>query len=242
MPYFPYSDVENIDCMLGMKKYPDKFFEWCVADVPYGKNVAKMAYTQEVNTTVKQRNGKRLSIPKQKYMLKDWDTEAPSQAYIDEVRRVSKNQIIFGVEYANWEGLGAGRIKWDKCVPYGMSFKGYEMAYCSAIEHTEEIKLLWSGMRQAKSIQQPTIQQGNKKLNEKRIHPCHKPKLLYQMLFERFCGENDKILDTHLGGGSSRIVAHEMGLYFKGFETDKDYFLAQEQRFLRETVNGIKQK
>lgn len=194
-----------------------------------------MAFTQEVKTTVKQRNGNRLRIPKEKYALKSWDTEVPKQAYFDEVRRISKNQIIFGVEYVNWEGLGKGRVKWDKCVPEGVSFKGYEMAYCSAIDHTEEIKLLWSGMMQAKSLRYPTIQQGNKRLNEKRRHPTQKPKLLYQLLFSKFCREGDKILDTHLGSGNSRIVAAKMGFPFHGFEIDADYFVQQEKQFLIET-------
>lgn len=101
-----YSHVENIDCMLGMKKYPDQYFDWCIADIPYGINVGNMAFTQETKKTVKQRNGNRLRIPKDKYALKNWDTEVPDQAYFDEVRRISKNQIIFGVEYVNWRGVG----------------------------------------------------------------------------------------------------------------------------------------
>ena len=73
--------------------------------------------------------------------------------------------------------------------------------------------------------------QGNKKLNEKRIHPTHKPRLLYQMLYERFCKPSDRIIDTHLGGGSSRIVAEKMGFYFKAFEIDEEYFNKQEKRY-----------
>jgi site-specific DNA-methyltransferase (adenine-specific) len=229
-----YSSVENIDCMEGMKRYPAKYFDWCIADVPYGINVAKMAYTQETKQGVKQKNGKILKLNKSTYEIKDWDSKPPPQSYFDEVRRISKNQIIFGVEYVDWQGLGDGRIKWDKCVPDGVSFKGYEMAYCSAINHTEEIKLLWSGMMQAKSIEFPTIQQGNKKLNEKRIHPTQKPKILYQILFNMFLKRGDKIIDTHLGSGNSRIVAEKMGFHFKGFEIDRYYFLKQEERFLSE--------
>jgi len=227
----PISEVKLLDCMEGMRHYPDKFFDWVVADIPFGINVAKMAFTQEVITTVKQKNGNRLRIPKEKYALKDWDAEVPGQSYFDEVCRVSKNQIIFGVEYVNWEGLGAGRIKWNKLVNKGVSFKPYEMAYCSAIDYTHEINLLWAGMNQAKSMKEPTVMQGNKALNEKRIHPTHKPLLLYQILYTQFCSSGDKILDTHLGGGSSRIAAYKMGFDFYGFEIDPDYFEASEKRF-----------
>ena len=72
-------------------------------------------------------------------------------------------------------GVGTGRIKWDKGVAEGMSFKKYELAYCSMIDYEMESPLLWTGMCQAKSLSEPMTQQGNKKLNEKRIHPCHKP-------------------------------------------------------------------
>lgn len=138
----PVSEVSQIDCMEGMKAYPDKFFDWVVADVPYGLNAAKMAFTQRDKMPVRQRNGKVKVVSKKAYALKSWDVKAPNQDYFDEVCRVSKNQIIFGVEYVNWMGLGKGRIKWDKCVNEGVGFKKYEMAYCSAIDDLFEFKLL----------------------------------------------------------------------------------------------------
>ena len=91
-------------------------------------------------------------------------------------------------------------------------------------------------MNQAVSLREPTTQQGNKKLNEKRIHPTQKPRLLYQLLFQKFAKTNWKILDTHLGSGSSRIAAFKMDLDFYGFEIDNDYFLKQNERFLNETA------
>lgn len=233
------SIIQNIDCIEGMKQFPDGYFDWCIADIPYGIDVAKMAYTQEVKRGIKQKNGKVLKLNKGTYSIKDWDKTPPQQEYFDEVKRVSKHQIIFGVEYVDWKGLGKGRIKWDKCVPEGVSFKGYEMAYCSIIEHTEEIKLLWSGMMQAKSIKEPTTQQGNKKLNEKRIHPTQKPKLLYQILYNKFLKQGDKVLDTHLGSGNSRIVAHKMGFDFWAFEIDPEYFEKQEKRFNEEVYEPL---
>ena len=229
------SIVKNMDCMAGMREFPDGFFDWVVADIPYGIGVGKMAYLRETGTSVLQKNGTRMKVKKELYTKMDWDSSAPGQDYFDEVQRVSKNQIIFGVEYVDWEGLGSGRIKWNKLVPEGVSFKKYEMAYCSAIEDVLEIDLLWTGMNQAKSAKEPTVMQGNKKLNEKRIHPTHKPKILYQILYERFLKEGDKVLDTHLGGGSSRVVADAMGFDFWAFEIAGEYFERQEERFLRES-------
>lgn len=72
---------------------------------------------------------------------------------------------------------------------------------------------------------------GNKQKNEVRIHPTQKPVALYTWIFIRYAKSGDKILDTHLGSGSSRIAAHNAGLDFVGFEIDPDYFKAQEERY-----------
>lgn len=231
----PKSVVYNIDCMEYMKNVPDKYFDLAVCDIPYGINVGKMAYLKETKTTVKQKNGTRLNGNKNKqvYTQKDWDKQPPTQAYFNELKRVSKEQIIFGIEYVNWDGVGTGRIKWNKGVPEGVSFKPYEMAYCSLIEYEWELPLLWSGMCQAKSLSEPMTQQGNKKLNEKRIHPCYKPVLLYDAIYLKFGFEVMKVIDTHLGGGSNRISCDKLGYDFVGCEIDEEYFELEETRWLR---------
>lgn len=227
------NEVYFMDCMEGMKQWPDKFFPLAVCDVPYGIGVGKMAFLQEKSTTVKQKNGARLNPNKRKvvHAKSDWDSSPPPQEYFDELRRVSKKQIIFGVEYVNWSDLGTGRIKWNKGVLEGVSFKGYEMAYASMIDHEEQIDLLWAGMQQAKSISEPMTQQGNKALNEKCIHPCHKPVMLYDILLSRYAKEGDVILDTHIGGGSIRISADRLGMGLVGYEVGADHFAAQEKRY-----------
>jgi len=222
----------NIDCMEYMATLPDKAFDLAIVDPPYGINVARLAYTQEDNRPCRQKNGSILRVKKLKYEHKDWDKNTPTQEYFDELRRVSKGQIIWGVNYFDWDGIGGGRIKWDKCVPDGMSFNRYEYAYCSLIDTEIEFVYLWAGMCQAKSTNEPTIQQGNKKLNEKRIHPTHKPINLYKWLLKNYAKEGDRILDTHLGSGSSAIAAHDFKVReFVGCEIDKDYFNAAVNRF-----------
>lgn len=78
--------------------------------------------------------------------------------------------------------------------------------------------------------------QGNKQKNEVRIHPTQKPIALYTWIFSRYAKQGDKILDTHLGSGSSRIAAYDAGLDFTGFEIDKEYFEKQEERFAAHTA------
>lgn len=227
------SIVYNGDCLAAMREMPDNAFELAVCDVPYGIGVGKMAFLQERGTSVKQKNGTRLNHHKSKagYAKKDWDSLPPSQEYFDELRRISLHQIIFGIEYCPWEGVGTGRIKWDKGMAEGVSFKRYEVAYCSLIEHTVIIPLLWAGMCQAKSLAEPMTQQGNKKLNEKRIHPCQKPVLLYQRILTDFAQPGWRIISTHVGSGSDRIAADQLGFHFVGYETDLEHYEAQEKRF-----------
>lgn len=231
--YSAFSSAYFIDCMQGMNQYKDNEFDLALCDIPYGIGVGKMAFLTEKNTSVKQKNGTRLNPNrnKEKYEKSNWDSEVPTQQYFDELKRISKHQIIFGIEYTNWVGVGTGRIKWDKGFNEKVSFKRHEIAYCSLIDEVIELPLLWAGMQQAKSITEPMTQQGNKKLNEKRIHPCHKPTMLYQKLLLMFAKPNYKIIDTHLGSGSSRIACYDFNLDFVGFENNKRYFERQEQRF-----------
>lgn len=221
----------QMDCMDLMVQLPDKWADLSCVDPPYGINVAKLAYTQEENRPCRQKNGSILRVKKLAYKHKDWDRETPQQNYFDELRRISKHQIIWGVNYFDWKGIGTGRIKWNKCVPDGVSFSNYEYAYCSLIDSEVEFVYLWAGMCQAKSIAEGTIQQGNKKLNEKRIHPTHKPINLYKWLLKNYAKPEYKIIDTHLGSGSSAIAAFDFGCDFVGCEIDKDYYDAAVKRF-----------
>lgn len=91
-------------------------------------------------------------------------------------------------------------------------------------------------MMQGKSIADGTSQQGDKRKNEKRIHPTQKPVALYAWIFTRYAKPGYKILDTHLGSGSSRIAAYDAGLDFVGCEINKDYFAKQEERFAAHTA------
>ena len=231
-----FYNADNLEIMRGMK---DNEFDLAICDIPYGIGVAKMAFLKETKTTVKQKNGTRINPNqnKKKHTFKDWDNATPPQAYFDELRRISKNQIVFGADYANWTGLGNGRIKWDKGFSEGVSFNQFEFAYCSCINNEIEIQLLWAGMMQAKGLNDPMTQQGNKKLNEKRIHPCQKPVMFYDLILKKFSNPGDKILDTHLGSGSIAIAIEKanringMELQFTGIELDEEYYDAALQRF-----------
>lgn len=141
---------------------------------------------------------------------KRWD-KAPTDDYFKELFRVSKKSIIWGGNYFHLPPSRAF-ICWDKGVSEDFSLAMCELAWCS-----------FDGL--AKIVRIPVPHDGNK------IHPTQKPIALYQWIFKRYAKQGDKILDTHLGSGSSRIAAYDAGLDFVGCEIDKEYFDKQEQRF-----------
>ena len=144
---------------------------------------------------------------------KDWDI-APQQYYFDELFRVSKNQIIWG---ANYFSLPPTRemICWDKVQPFE-NFSAFELAWTS-----------FNGTSRFFKFDNRT---GDK------IHPTQKPIALYEYCLKRYAQKGDKILDTHLGSGSSRIAAYKLGFDFWGCEIDKPYFDAANERFIQETA------
>ena len=203
------SEVYNVDCVGYMKNLPDNFFDLSICDPPYGINA------DEKNSTDKKQSKKSAHNSKD-YGNQKWDANIPSEEYFTQLKRVSKNQIIWG---ANYFGLTGGMIFWDKCVTMPTYSKG-ELAYCSLINSVQLFKYAWHGM----------IQQ-NMKDKELRYHPTQKPIALYYWLLQNYAKPNDRILDTHLGSGSSRIAAYELGFDFYGTEIDTQYFDDSCSRF-----------
>jgi site-specific DNA-methyltransferase (adenine-specific) len=195
-----------------MKEYPDNFFDLAIVDPPYFSGPEKRRYYGRKTSPI---GVKRLYGE-----TSEW--EVPDNEYFDELFRISKHQIIWGVNYFDYS-FGAGRIVWDK-VNGESSFSDCEIAYCSFHDSVRLFSYMWNGMMQGKSISEGHIQQGNKRLNEKRIHPTQKPVNLYRWLIQRYAKESYKILDTHVGSASSLIAFEEAGLEYIGFEKDEQIF------------------
>lgn len=197
------SIVHNADCLTGMKQYPDKHFELAIVDPPYGIGASEMT----------------MGRGKKKWSKgKNWDIAAPNNAYFTELFRVSNHQIIWGGNYFT-DKLPVSRcwIYWDKDVQPDLSFAAGELAWASFDQVLKKAPVDYSGFRGAD--------------NGGKIHPTQKPVALYKWLLKNYAKRGDKILDTHLGSGSSRIAAYEMGHDFTGYELDTEYFLAQEKRY-----------
>ena len=220
----PISEVYNEDCKDVMRRFPDGFFNLAIVDPPYFSGPEKRQYYGQ---KVSSKGVRRIDYP----VTNTW--ELPDEEYFNELFRVSKHQIVWGCNYFNWI-FGSGRIVWDK-VNGESSFYDCEIAYCSKHDSVRLIRYMWNGMMQGKSIKEGHVMQGNKSLNEKKIHPTQKPVLLYKWILQQYANPGDYILDTHLGSGSSRIAAYDYDCHFYGAELNLTHFTKEEKRFSQHT-------
>jgi len=225
----------NQDCLEAMRAMDDNQFSLAVVDPPYGIGADAIGVKKfgAVNGCI-QRNGAVLGVASVDYPQKSWDTP-PCAEYFSELRRVSCNQIIWGGNYFVLPTSSAWLV-WNKC-NIGTDQSDAELAWTSFPTAVRMFSFMWSGMMQG-SPENGEKMQGNKRLNEKRIHPTQKPVALYKWLLTNYAKPGQTILDTHLGSGSSRIAAYDLGFDFTGYELDKDYFDAQEERFKNHTAQA----
>jgi site-specific DNA-methyltransferase (adenine-specific) len=206
------SEVYNMDCMELLRQTPDKYYSLCVVDPPYGIGEDGR---KGVRTSPSRPNSYNREP---KYAAKGWDNEPPSKEYFIELLRVSKKVIIWGANHfiENIPNQNSSCwIVWDK------KNEGTDFADC---------ELAWTNMKTA--VRKYTIHKFEGTRGGKDcIHPTQKPVKLYEWLLKNYAKVGDKILDTHLGSGSSRIAAHKAKLDFVGCELDTEYFNAQEKRF-----------
>lgn len=201
----------NMDCMEAMRQMPDKCFDLAVVDPPYG--IGESGANNHTRS--------KLAVAKDYKPFAGDDLKAPDKEYFEQLMRISKNQIIWGANHfiSKIPFDSHCWIVWDK--ENGENdFADCELAWTSFDTAVRKFKYRWAGMMQE-----------NMKNKEFRIHPTQKPVALYSWIFKNYAKPGFKILDTHLGSGSSRIAAYDAGLDFVGFEIDKDYFNKQEERF-----------
>jgi len=199
------SEVYLEDCVEGMKRYADNHFDLAIVDPPYGINRSGQTETFTKNPKHKRKH----------FADKGWDSQTPNDEYWEQLFRVSKNQIIWGANYfTEYLPHSMGWIFWDKGQDLSMS--DGELAFTSY----------------EKALRRITINRGQLMVEGGTIHPTQKPIKLYDFCIKFSNLEKDaKILDTHLGSGSSRIAAYKGGFNFVGFEIDSEYYQKQEKRF-----------
>jgi len=195
-------ELLNIDCLPFMKQCSDNQFDLAIVDPPYGININN------------QSQGKGGGVAKKiDYTVKNWDKDIPSPEYFAELKRISKNQIVFGGNYfIEMLTNSPCWVVWDKDNG-DTDFADCELAWTSFKSAVRKVKWKWSGMLQQ-----------NMKDKETRIHPTQKPQKLYEWLLMNYANAGDKIIDTHLGSGSIALACYDLGFDLTACEIDKEYF------------------
>ncbi len=196
-------NLYNVDCMDFMAGLPDKAFDLAIVDPPY-KNEFKIVASDKA------------AHVKRDFDLRSLNNTVPNDIYFNELRRVSRNQIVWGVNYYPTY-LGAGRIVWDK--DNTGVYSDCELAFHSFSDVTRKFLFRWNGMIQ-----------GDMKYKEQRIHPTQKPVALYRWLLQNYAKPGQKILDTHGGSMSIAIACDIEGFDLDLCELDPDYFQAGKKR------------
>ena len=217
-----------MDCMTGMKQFPDKYFDLAIVDPPYGINADSFGMGDGLKgrgrSTARILQKGRLNAGSGKLKNRvlnqsdcSWDCEPPSKEYFAELQRVSKNQIIWGGNYFELPP-SRGVIVWDKMQPW---------------ENFSQIEYAWS------SFDRPSALFKYRSTTDKnKIHPTQKPVVLYEWLINRYAKDGDTILDTHAGSASSLIACHRTGHKYVGFEIDEYYYGMAKKRLEAETAQA----
>ena len=212
--------ITNEDNMLLMARYPDKYFDLAIVDPPYGIGASEMTMGSGKNK--KYKKGKK------------WDNDTPNKEYFTELKRVSKKQIIWGVNYFDGMGLNGGRIIWNKLGKdigrrkVAPTFSECEIAYYSDANNVKMYSYTYIGNVQGNDYQILWSETN-------RIHPTQKPIELYKWLIDNYAKEGDKILDTHLGSGSIAIACHDYEFELTACELDAEYYEKAVQRIKNHT-------
>ena len=202
-------NITNEDNMKLMARYEDNHFDLAIVDPPYG-----------IDANIKRGDtGKNKHIKQKDYHVGDWDSEIPSAEYFEELKRVSKNQIIWGGNYfVDYLNNTSCMIVWDK-VNGTNYYADCELAWTSFKTSVRKFEWRWHGFLQQ-----------NMANKQDRIHPTEKPIALYEWILINYAEEGSKILDTHLGSGSIALACHNLNYDLTACELDKEYFDAAMKR------------
>lgn len=223
------------DSLAYIRTLADNSYDLAFIDPPFEMGADNRPFC---DTKVKQSNGS-VSLVKQGFGKGKWD-KAPTAEFFDEVLRVSKHQIIMGVNHFDYLFPSKGRLVWDKLNGINDQY-GCEIIYLSMTERTDIVYYLWSGMMQGLTVSQDIKvairQQGNKKLNEKRIHHTQKPVKLYEWILEKYAPGGCSIIDTGIGSGSLAIACYNKSYNLLGFENDAGNFSKLKSRVTSHVEN-----
>ena len=199
------SDIKLIlgDCLIEMKKIPDKSIDLILTDPPYGigcdKGVGGGLHT-----------GRRYAD--------NWDVR-PKKEYFDEMIRISKQAIIFGGNFfTDLLPVNGHWIVWDKTgqIKFNNPYSGAELA--------------WTNIRKNTVKKYVVIQAGFIAQEKERYHPTQKSVALFSAILRDYTKENDLICDPFFGSGTCALACKEMKRDFIGMEISLDYVKIAQNR------------
>ena len=213
----PNIELLNMDCLLYMKQCEDKQFDLAIVDPPYG--IGASADSRVGGSYTVNMGGVKRKVAAKAYTPKDWDFEKPTIEYWQELKRVSKNQIVWGGNYFV-ENLTDSScwVVWNKRNGENNN-ADCELAWTSFKTAVRMFDWKWNGMLQQ-----------NMRNKEERIHPTQKPKALYEWLLMNYAETGNKIIDTHLGSGSIALACYDLKFDLVGIEIDTEYFQKASKR------------
>jgi site-specific DNA-methyltransferase (adenine-specific) len=183
-----------------MSRYEDNYFDLAIVDPPYG--IGNFIPQNRING---------------KFDEVKWNDTIPNKEYFKQLKRVSKEQIIWGANYYNCFNDKGGAIVWFKDVRHPNMSK-CEIASYSRLKKVDFYRYDWSNTDKYN------------KLRGADIHPCQKPVSLYEWLLINYAKKGDKILDTHLGSGSIAVACHNLGFDLTACELNTEYYNAAVKR------------
>lgn len=242
-----YGVLVKADNMEVIRKITDGYFDLLLTDPPYGIGEdGETNHSRGKGTGFEEQNRRDAVAEATQYTPKDWDNDIPPAEYFKEVKRITKDQIIFGgnyfqsvmiedkkdyefvydsdgeqvVRYKKKPALGATNcwIVWDK-ENGGTHFADFEMAWTSFETACRFYRFKWNGMLQ-----------GNMKKKDKRIHPTQKPVQLMRYILRDYADKGDRIIDTHSGSATTGIACIDLGMNYLLVEQDGEYFDDSSER------------
>lgn len=158
------------DSLQIMKELPDGFADLVLTDPPYG-----------VSSKAEMRGSRTKKYGNQ---MNEWDKK-PSDEYFDQIFRVSKNQIIWGMNYFSLPPTRCFNV-WKKFIPEKFSMSMCELAWTSFNKNAK----IWEADQRAKD----------------RFHPTQKPLPLIIRQLEEYSKEGDLVLDPFSGSATTAIA------------------------------------
>jgi len=211
------------DCLEVTKTFSDKSVDIIITDPPYGINIGgsgRIGGSKRIG-------GSGIVKPTQ-YTPVEWDNKGLSLEQWNEIKRISKNQIIFGYNYfAEIMGNCRGIIVWDKKIKndWNDNFSDCEILYTSFNKPAKMFRYLWMGALRGKQYDE-----------QKRFHPTQKPLALMKWIIQNYTKETDLVLDCFLGSGTTIVACKHYGRKYIGIEILPEYCKIANERLAQEVL------